>query len=161
MSLWGLGNISPFFPIILIFELLSKSVFETLSPNGQSVNFAQETLWQLDLRSLSFISGRGKRAGNHLEVEFRPKVFQQQHSVISVRGKREENTYFSSHFLEMEFWPKFFINIWRILTPPNLSCYRSGQDYSFFQSINLQIKPATMINVWKNWNTETRCFIFS
>ena len=103
MSLWGLGNISPFFPIILIFELLSKSVFETLSPNGQSVNFAQEALGQLDLRSLSFISGRGKRAGNHLEVEFRPKVFQQQHSVISVRGKREENTYFSSHFLEMEF----------------------------------------------------------
>ena len=61
MSLWGLGNISPFFPIILIFELLSMSVFETLSPNGQSVNFAQEALGQLDLRSLSFISGRGKK----------------------------------------------------------------------------------------------------
>ena len=103
MSLWGLGNISPFFPIILIFELLSKSVFETLSPNGQSVNFAQEALGQLDLRSLSFISGRGKGAGNHLQVEFRLKVFQQQHSVLSGRGKREENTYFSMYFLEMEF----------------------------------------------------------
>ena len=90
MSLWGLGNISPFFPIILIFELLSMSVFETLSPNGQSVNFAQEALGQLDLRSLSFISGRGKRAGNYLEVESRPKIFQQAHSVLSGRGKREE-----------------------------------------------------------------------
>ena len=121
MSLWGLGNSWPFFAIILIFELLSKSVFETLLPNGQSVNFAQEALWQLDLRSLSFISGRGKRAGNHLlflvlsrdEIltkvfyqhlkEFRPKVFQQQHSVISGRGKREENTNFSLYFLDMKF----------------------------------------------------------